>query len=149
MSKSPSEIDQHVGRRVRARRIALEISQEQLADQLGLSFQQVQKYEKGINRIGASRLFEISRVLGVSIQYFFDEVDMPAELEAANKAILLRDFVTTSEGAALCSNFLAIASLETRMRLIDLVETIARNEVGSDGGVAPSPSATNRRRAAG
>ncbi|MEL6316625.1 MAG: hypothetical protein AAFR16_03180 [Pseudomonadota bacterium] len=74
---------------------------------------------------------------------------MPAELEAANKAIVLRDFVTTSEGAALCSNFLAIASLETRMRLIDLVETIARNEVGSDGGVASSPSATNRRRAAG
>jgi transcriptional regulator with XRE-family HTH domain len=71
----PSPIDVHVGSRVRLRRTLLGMSQERLGDALGLTFQQVQKYERGVNRVGASRLFDISRVLDVPISYFFD--DMP------------------------------------------------------------------------
>src|SRR5277367_5561364 len=71
----PSPIDIHVGSRIRLRRTLLGMSQERLGDALGLTFQQVQKYERGVNRVGASRLFDISRVLDVPISYFFD--DMP------------------------------------------------------------------------
>ena len=71
----PSPIDVHVGSRIRLRRTLLGMSQERLGDQLGLTFQQVQKYERGVNRVGASRLFDLSRVLDVPISFFFD--DMP------------------------------------------------------------------------
>src|ERR671932_2111498 len=74
----PSPIDVHVGSRVRLRRTLLGLSQEKLGDALGLTFQQVQKYERGVNRIGASRLFDLSRVLDVPIGFFFD--DMPPEM---------------------------------------------------------------------
>lgn len=73
--RSPNPIDLHVGARIRMRRKILGVSQERLADDLGLTFQQVQKYERGVNRIGASRLFDLSRVLDVPISFFFD--DMP------------------------------------------------------------------------
>src|SRR5919202_7008509 len=76
----PSPIDVHVGSRVRLRRTLLGLSQEKLGDALGLTFQQVQKYERGVNRIGASRLFDLSRVLDVPISFFFD--DMPDSLAA-------------------------------------------------------------------
>src|SRR5215469_7120842 len=77
----PSPIDVHVGSRVRLRRRLLAMSQEQLGDALGLTFQQVQKYERGMNRVGASRLFDLSRVLDVPISFFFD--DMPETVSAA------------------------------------------------------------------
>ena len=73
MSRKPDPIDVHVGQRVRARRQVLGLSQSQLGAELGVTFQQVQKYERGTNRIGSSRLFRISRVLDVPISYFFDE----------------------------------------------------------------------------
>ena len=74
----PHPVDMHVGARVRMRRTLLGMSQTTLGDALGLTFQQVQKYEKGTNRIGASRLFELSRILDVPVEYFFD--DMSAEV---------------------------------------------------------------------
>jgi transcriptional regulator with XRE-family HTH domain len=77
----PSPIDVHVGSRIRLRRTLLGMSQERLGDSLGLTFQQVQKYERGVNRVGASRLFDLSRVLDVPISFFFD--DMPDSLSAA------------------------------------------------------------------
>ncbi len=77
-SRKPNPIDAHVGTRVRLRRMLLGMSQEKLGEHLGLTFQQVQKYEKGVNRIGASRLFDLSRVLAVPIQFFYDEA--PAEI---------------------------------------------------------------------
>ena len=80
----PSPVDVHVGRRVRMRRTLLGMSQTTLGDVLGLSFQQVQKYERGANRIGASRLFELSRVLDVPVESFFEE--MPAEVAASSPA---------------------------------------------------------------
>jgi transcriptional regulator with XRE-family HTH domain len=70
----PSPIDVHVGSRIRLRRTLLGMSQERLGDQLGLTFQQVQKYERGVNRVGASRLFDLSRVLDVPISFFFDDL---------------------------------------------------------------------------
>ena len=72
---SPHPVDLHVGRRMRLRRNLLGISQETLAHKLGLTFQQVQKYERGLNRISSSRLFDISKVLNVRVSYFFDEMD--------------------------------------------------------------------------
>lgn len=74
----PSPIDVHVGSRIRLRRTLLGMSQERLGEALGLTFQQVQKYERGVNRVGASRLFDLSRVLDVPISFFFD--DMPDSL---------------------------------------------------------------------
>ena len=69
--KKPNPVDTHVGSRVRLRRMLLGMSQERLGDSMGLTFQQVQKYEKGVNRIGASRLFHISKILDVPVQFFF------------------------------------------------------------------------------
>src|SRR5512132_3393562 len=74
--KKPNPVDQHVGSRVRLRRMLLGVSQEKLGERLGLTFQQVQKYEKGVNRIGASRLFDLSMVLQVPINFFYE--DAPA-----------------------------------------------------------------------
>ena len=76
-----SPIDAHVGTRIRLRRTLMGMSQERLGEALGLTFQQVQKYERGVNRVGASRLFDLSRVLDVPIAFFFD--DMPAPLATA------------------------------------------------------------------
>ncbi|MGA7117310.1 MAG: helix-turn-helix transcriptional regulator, partial [Hyphomicrobium sp.] len=73
-SRRANPIDKHVGERVRMRRMLLGMSQERLGEKLGLTFQQVQKYEKGVNRIGASRLFDLAQVLGVPIQYFYDSM---------------------------------------------------------------------------
>ena len=73
-SRRANPVDVHVGSRVRLRRMLLGMSQEKLGEHLGLTFQQVQKYEKGINRIGASRLFDLSQVLGVPVQFFYEEL---------------------------------------------------------------------------
>jgi transcriptional regulator with XRE-family HTH domain len=81
MAKSPNPIDVHVGKRLRLRRTLLGMSQERLGELLGLTFQQVQKYERGANRIGSSRLFELGQILDVPISFFFD--DMPQVISAA------------------------------------------------------------------
>jgi transcriptional regulator with XRE-family HTH domain len=80
----PSPVDEHVGQRLRQRRVALGLSQSDLAQLLGISFRQIQKYEKGANRVGASRLFDTARVLGVSIDYFFTEMPIEAQSAAAD-----------------------------------------------------------------
>ena len=82
--RRPSPIDAHVGTRIRLRRTLLGMSQERLGDALGLTFQQVHKYERGVNRVGASRLFDLSRVLDVPISFFFD--DMGETVASANPA---------------------------------------------------------------
>ena len=92
----PSPIDVHVGSRIRLRRTLLGMSQERLGEALGLTFQQVQKYERGVNRVGASRLFDLSRVLDVPISFFFD--DMPDTLAAAYGAQTGRSRLGFSEG---------------------------------------------------
>ena len=83
---TPNPIDLHVGNRIKWRRKVLGLSQQQMADKMGLTFQQIQKYEKGLNRVGASRLWDISRVLGVSMDFFF--ADMPSEIEQQSPMML-------------------------------------------------------------
>ena len=89
---SPHPVDLHVGRRMRLRRNLLGISQETLAHKLGLTFQQVQKYERGLNRISSSRLFDISKVLNVRVSYFFDEMDEDVSAGSPTMPLPIRCF---------------------------------------------------------
>src|SRR5438132_8945295 len=100
--KAPNPIDKHVGSRVRMRRMMMSMSQEKLGDALGLTFQQVQKYEKGTNRIGASRMQQISNILQVPVSFFFDGApNMPGHtggLSEAPSPVYVSDFLATSDG---------------------------------------------------
>ncbi len=128
--KAPNPIDKHVGSRVRMRRMMLWMSQEKLGDALGLTFQQVQKYEKGTNRIGASRLQQISGILQVPVAFFFEGApDVPGTrpqglMEAPSPAYV-SDFLATSDGLALTKAFMRIPDAKLRRRIVDLVEQIA------------------------
>jgi transcriptional regulator with XRE-family HTH domain len=132
--KSPNPIDKHVGSRVRMRRMMLSMSQEKLGDALGLTFQQVQKYEKGTNRIGASRLQQISQILQVPVSFFFDgapHVPGSARAEGMGEApspAYVSDFLATSDGLALTKAFMRISDPKLRRRIVDLVEQIASSE---------------------
>jgi transcriptional regulator with XRE-family HTH domain len=122
--KSPGPIDRHIGNRVRLRRIAIGISQEKLGEALGLTFQQVQKYEKGVNRIGASRLVAIARVLGVGIEFFFEGLPElgPARPEGDG---VLSDFMLVPEGERLVRSFMRLQDGEVRKKVADLVDWLA------------------------
>jgi len=132
--KSPNPIDKHVGSRVRMRRMMLSMSQEKLGDALGLTFQQVQKYEKGTNRIGASRLQQISQILQVPVSFFFDgapHVPGTGRSEGMGEApspAYVSDFLATSDGLALTKAFMRISDAKLRRRIVDLVEQIAASE---------------------
>ena len=128
--KIPNPIDKHVGSRVRMRRMMISMSQEKLGENLGITFQQIQKYEKGTNRIGASRMQNISNVLGVPVSFFFDgapnsgPVGTAGFSEEASPAYL-SDFLSTSDGIALTRAFLKIPDAKVRRRIVDLVEALA------------------------
>jgi transcriptional regulator with XRE-family HTH domain len=127
MKKSPNPIDKHVGSRVRMRRMMLSMSQEKLGDALDLTFQQVQKYEKGTNRIGASRLQQISKILQVPVSFFFEGGPEGAggEFGEAPSPAYVSDFLATSDGLALTKAFMRIDSPKLRRRIVDLVEQIS------------------------
>ena len=124
--KSPNPVDIHVGNRVRMRRVLIGMSQEKLGEELGLTFQQVQKYEKGANRIGASRLFHISKILNVPVSFFFDDIpgEMSGALGEGAQAAFAADVLTSSEGIALNRAFFKIEDAGTRRKIIDLVRAI-------------------------
>lgn len=128
--KSPNPIDQHVGSRVRMRRLMVGMSQEKLGDALDLTFQQVQKYEKGTNRIGASRLQRIAGILQVPVAFFFegapelDDDDRPTGVESISPAVV-SDFLATVDGLALTRAFMKIADPKLRHSIVALVEEIA------------------------
>jgi transcriptional regulator with XRE-family HTH domain len=128
-NKPPNPIDKHVGSRVRMRRMMLAMSQEKLGDALGLTFQQVQKYEKGTNRIGASRLQQISHTLQVPVAFFFEGApDLQGKGDRMGEApspAYVSDFLATSEGLSLTKAFMRIAEPKLRRRIVDLVEEIA------------------------
>jgi len=131
--KAPNPIDKHVGSRVRMRRMMLSMSQEKLGDALDLTFQQIQKYEKGTNRIGASRLQQISQVLQVPVTFFFEGAptlgnEEAAGLQEAPSPAYVTDFLASSEGLALVKAFRRIPDPKVRRRIVDLVEQIAGAE---------------------
>ena len=125
--KLPNPIDKHVGSRVRMRRMMLGMSQEKLGDGLGLTFQQVQKYEKGTNRIGASRLQQLSNILQVPVSFFFEGVPVSsANNEEADDALVdVNQFLTNSDGLALVKAFSQIKNPKVRRRIAELAEEIA------------------------
>jgi transcriptional regulator with XRE-family HTH domain len=132
--KAPNPIDKHVGSRVRMRRMMLGMSQEKLGDALGLTFQQVQKYEKGTNRIGASRLQQISQILQVPVAFFFEGAPHlaggppPEGTEHAPSPAYVSDFLATSDGLSLTKAFMRIPDAKLRRRIVDLVQQIAGEE---------------------
>ena len=131
----PNPIDVHVGRRVRLRRKELGISQERLAAGLGLTFQQVQKYERGANRISASKLYETSRVLGVAAGYFFEGLDDPSSPSGDNYvnawSAVVEDMLAAPNGKQLAGAFLSIRRRSVRKGLADLAREIAANDHNS------------------
>jgi transcriptional regulator with XRE-family HTH domain len=128
-TKAPNPIDKYVGSRVRMRRMMLGMSQEKLGNALGLTFQQVQKYEKGTNRIGASRLQQISNILQVPVAFFFDgapDTSTPtSELGEAPSPLYVADFLATSDGLALTRAFMRIEDSKLRRKIVELVEQMA------------------------
>lgn len=124
--KMPSPVDVHVGARVRMRRMLIGMSQEKLGESLGLTFQQVQKYEKGSNRIGASRLYQIGSVLGVPIEFFFEGLERDQASDGAGHgASFDTELLSSAEGIQLNSAFFAISDPRLRKRLLDLVKAMA------------------------
>jgi transcriptional regulator with XRE-family HTH domain len=130
--KVPNPIDKHVGSRVRMRRMMLGMSQGKLGDALGITFQQVQKNEKGTNRIGASRLQHISHVLQVPVAFFFEgaphQPGHPTGIGKAPSPAYVSDFLATRDGLALTKAFTHIKEPKLRRRIVDLVKEIAGDE---------------------
>ena len=130
--KKEQTIDAHIGARVRLRRLMLGMSQESLGGQLSLTFQQIQKYEKGVNRISARRLYALARALSVPVNYFFEGLsnpDLPSDydsLQEANTVSPYLDFVSSGEGVHLNKAFLKIEDDVTRRKILAIVEDIAR-----------------------
>ena len=130
--RHPNPIDLHVGARIRMRRKLLGISQEKLAEGLGLTFQQVQKYERGANRVSASKLYEIARSLQSSVAYFFEGLADPTEGETSaqtNQGQFVHDFLMTTEGLELAGLFPKINKPKVRRRVLDLVRSMADEEI--------------------
>jgi len=135
MKKNPREanqVDGHVGSRVRLRRQLLKMSQEKLGDELGVTFQQVQKYERGSNRIGASRLFRLANVLDVPVSFFFDGLAPTESAGMAENAQspIIYDFIQSSDGVALAEAFSKITDSKVRRRVLELVRALAAEQSG-------------------
>ena len=129
--KKPNPIDTHVGSRIRLRRNMLGMSQEKLGESLGITFQQIQKYEKGTNRVGASRLQAIASILGVPVSFFFE--DAPGQTpsggfaEAPSTDIVV-DFLSSAEGLQLNRAFVRIREPKIRRKVVELVKALAAQE---------------------
>ena len=133
----PNPIDVHVGQRIRQRRTLLGMSQERLAEAIGLTFQQVQKYERGANRVGSSRLFDLARVLDVQISYFFEEMDAgvaaksPSRLMGVSESKMQAyaaepDPLAKRETLELVRAYYKIAEPRVRKRIFELTKALAK-----------------------
>jgi transcriptional regulator with XRE-family HTH domain len=147
--KVPSSIDKHVGTRVRMRRIMLAMSQERLADALGVTYQQVQKNERGANRIGASRLQQLSEILQVPVAFFFEGAPTLAPHDSNESGLSMAeidDFVSHQDGLRLIGAFMRIDNAALRRRIVMLVQEIAGDErsLGTPPG-GPQPAITLRQ----
>ena len=126
--KSPNATDKHVGARVRMRRLMLGMSQTKLGEAVGLTFQQIHKYEKGTNRIGGSRLQQFAHILHVPVPFFFEglpQVFESSDEGAAPSPAYVDDFLASSEGLSLTRSFMAIDNPKLRRCIVDLVEQLA------------------------
>lgn len=131
--KTPNPIDIHVGSRVRLRRMMINMSQEKLGEHLGITFQQIQKYEKGTNRIGASRLQSISNVLQVPVSFFFDGAPGPSGVGEASgfeekSSSYMVEFLSSPEGLQLNKAFSRIPDAKVRRRIVELVRSLSGDE---------------------
>ncbi len=131
--KRPNPIDVHVGSRIRLRRNMIGMSQEKLGELLGITFQQIQKYEKGSNRVGASRLQAIASTLTVPVSFFFEDAPgqegaPPGGFAEDASANFVVDFVSSAEGLQLNRAFVRIADPKVRRKIIDLVRTLADDD---------------------
>ena len=128
-----TRVDVHVGARMRLRRVMLGMSQERLGESLGITFQQIQKYEKGTNRVGASRLQQIARVLSTPVSFFFEDAPGQegssqagfAEADATNYVV---DFLSSSEGLQLNRAFVKIKDPKVRRKIIEMVRALANDD---------------------
>ncbi|MEZ5959679.1 MAG: helix-turn-helix transcriptional regulator [Hyphomonadaceae bacterium] len=126
--RAANAIDRRVGQRVRSRRLEIGMSQERLAELLGVTFQQVQKYEKGVNRIAVSRLWDIATALEMPVGRFFEGVS--ARGVAENRQEYVDDALATPEGAQLMAMFSSIKSQKLRRKVVELVKTLTEDEGG-------------------
>jgi transcriptional regulator with XRE-family HTH domain len=132
LRKTPNPIDIQVGTRVRMRRMLIGMSQEKLGEKIGLTFQQIQKYEKGTNRISASRMQQIADALNVPVSYFFEDTQQAGERRAEGSfekaAPSIVNFLATSEGLQLNKAFLRVKDPKVRRKIIDLVKSLIEEE---------------------
>lgn len=129
--KQPNPIDMHVGSRIRLRRNMLRLSQEKLGEKLGITFQQVQKYEKGTNRVGASRLQQLAEIMGVHVSFFFEDApnaqmaEGNGENEGENEYL---KFCSSAEGIQLMRAFSKISDPKIRLKIIDLTKALSNGQ---------------------
>jgi transcriptional regulator with XRE-family HTH domain len=136
----PHPVDRHVGLRIRMRRKELGISQERLAEALGLTFQQVQKYERAANRVSASKLFEIARALSANVSYFYEGLAAAEEVDAAAPPGLdAQAFLLMPEGAELAAMFPKLARARVRRKVVELVRALAEPDDGAPLAETVSP----------
>jgi transcriptional regulator with XRE-family HTH domain len=131
VATNPHPVDRHAGGRVRMRRMIVGMSQEKLGEALGVTFQQVQKYEKGTNRISASRLQQMAAVLGVPVEFFFEGAPRASSQDVGASDVapgFVANFLSTSEGVQLTRAFVRITDPKIRRRLISLVKVMAGEE---------------------
>jgi transcriptional regulator with XRE-family HTH domain len=127
MQKLANDTDRHIGKQIRERRIAIGMSQEKLGEALGLTFQQVQKYERGVNRIGAGRLQDIARILAVDVTYFFDGLpDWTGSKDPADHAF--RIVTSTPQGVKLIKLFASVEDSNIQRSIVDLVEAVLESK---------------------
>jgi transcriptional regulator with XRE-family HTH domain len=127
-TKLPNPVDIHVGGRVRMRRKQIGLTQEALGDVIDLTFQQIQKYERGTNRVSASKLYQIAKTLNVPITYFFDGYlgdEVVTAFNESDSEALIHNFLMSSEGIELAEAFSRIKTAKYRRKILDLVRTLA------------------------
>lgn len=131
--RRPNPVDLHVGARIRMRRRILGVSQERLAEDLGLTFQQVQKYERGANRVSASKLYEIAKSLQSPVDYFFEGLEDTTSGGMAERGEpFAHDLLMTSEGLELATLFPRIGRQRVRRRILELVRSMAAEDAAAE-----------------
>ena len=125
LDRGPNPIDRHVGLRIRMRRKELGVSQEKLAESIGLTFQQVQKYERAANRVSASKLWEMAQALNTTIAYFYEGLPEPSEGDKAPVRRDVEDLLLINDGPELAANFLRVRDPRVRRKLVELIRAMA------------------------